>query len=235
MQSPVKRFVVLLSTVLLYISIQAQNIPLSQFRDSLLPKLGRGDLYDIQQSTEKFEVERVQDSLRVTKVMRARDTTSCSLSIPQGRLTGHDYGEFGGNLIFGSQDGRSDTIFDRFVQDIFTCYGYIYFTSSIWHMSVHYGQLYLLDTTKSQFSAKLVTSFEYPVRNSYVLHDTMYLVSDGKLFRMQYGKPVFITGVPYSCNSIAVVGRYMYFGLHGAYAQLDLKSRQYRYFVYTGK
>lgn len=230
-----KRGRVLLFTLLSALSAWSQNVPLSQFRDSLLPKMGVGDLYSIQQSPEKFEVQSVKDSLAVTRIILTADTTSCMLSMPKGVFVGHDYGELGGNLIFTSFTGRTDTVFDRCVQSVFRSYGYIYFTSGIWNQTQHYGQLYLLDTTRGNYDAKLVTSFAYPIREHCVVHDTMYLIAEGKLFRMQYGKPVFIVDVPYSCNSLAVIGRYMYLGLNGGYARLDLKSKKYRYFVYTGK
>lgn len=216
--------------------LNAQVVPLTLFKDSLVPKNGRGDLYDLSQSPYAFKVESVRDTLKVSFYSRNVDTTQCELNIPQGKLVGRDFAASGGSLVFASKKtGRADTIFDRYVQHIFTAHRYVYFTSSIWDPAKRYGQLYLLDTTTSKFQAKLVASFEYPIRRVCVVHDSIHLVSGGKLYRMQYGKPVYITDVPFTCNSMTVIGRYMYFGMNGAYARLDLLTKQYRYFVYKGQ
>lgn len=231
-----KRFGVLWTFLLLSLFVQGQNVSRSLFRDSIVPKTGHGDLYDITKSPNKFRVESDHDTLKVTFFSRSIDTTSCELAIPKGKLIGHDYDALGGHLLFAPKTGTTpDTIFDRYVQHIFTAHRYIYFTSSIWNQTQRFGHLYLLDTAKSEFHARLVAQFDYPIRQATVVHDSIYLVTGGKLYRMQYGKAVYITDVPFTCNSMAGAGRYMYFGLNGAYARLDLRTKQYRYFVYTGK
>lgn len=232
-----KRVGVLVLCLLFPFCIQSQNVSLSLFKDSLVPKNGRGDLYEITQSTNIFRVGSSRDSLKVNFTPRYIDTTSCEFEIPQGKLIGHDYAALGGHLLLVSKmvGVEPDTIFDRYVQHIFSAHKYIYFTSSIWNQTQRFGHLYLLDTAQSKFQAKLIAEFQYPIRQVCVVHDSIYLVTGGKLYRMQYGKSVYISDVPLTCNSIAGVGRYMYFGLNGGYAQLDLKSKKYRYFVYTGK
>jgi hypothetical protein len=230
-----KRTVFIFCAITFSLIAHSQTTSLLLFKDSLVPKFGVGDLYSIQQSPIKFEVAAIKDSLIVNRLNHNVDTTSCNFSTRNGQLIGHDYGEWGGSLVYSSNTGRTDTVYHGNVQHIFTAYHQIYFTSSLWHLSLRYGQLYSLDTTSKPYHAKLAASFEYPIREYCVIHDTMYLVTDGTLYRMQYGKAVSMATVPFSCNSIAVIGRYMYFGLHGAYAQLDLKSKKYRYFVYTGQ
>lgn len=232
-----KRIVVLSSLLLIGLCASGQYLPLNHFKDSIVPKTGKGDLYDINQSPDRFIVTSNRDSLQVRMADGDIDTTRCQLMLSNGILEGHTIGSAGGYLLRFSraENARPDTIFDRPVRHILGAHRTVYFTSSIWNPAQRYGHLYILDTTKSAFKAKLVTQFEYPIRQLYAVHDSLYLISGGKLYRIQYGKAVVITDVPFTCNSMAGHGRYMYFGLNGAYARLDLKTKQYRYFVYVGK
>ena len=233
-----KHFGVLITFIVLSMGLQAQTlVPLSQFKDSLVPKNGKGDLYDINKSSKRFIVSSTRDSMRVRMLDADADTTSCQLNISQGMLEGHTIGSAGGYLLrfSGAENARPDTIFNRPVRQLVGAHRTVYFSSSIWIPGQRYGHLYILDTVKSAFKAKLVAEFEYPIRQLYAIHDSLYLVTGGKLYRFQYGKAVYVTDVPFTCNSMAGHGRYMYFGMRGAYARLDLKTKQYRYFVYTGE
>lgn len=232
-----KRIGVLSVLLLLSFAANSQLIPLTLFKDSLVPKTGKGDLYDINQSPNRFIVSASRDSLRVTKSDGNIDTTRCQLMIRQGLLEGHTLGSAGGYLLrfSNAENARPDTIFDRPVRHIVSAHRTIYFTSSIWNPGQRYGHLYILDTAKSAFKAKLVAEFEYPIRQLCTVHDSLYLITGGKLYHFQYGKAVYIADVPFTCNSMAGHGRYMYFGMNGAYARLDLRTKRYRYFVYTGK
>ncbi len=228
-----KRVGILSLLLLLSLPAFAQKMPLSAFKDSILPKAGAGDLYDVTQSPYRFEVSIVHDSLTVTLNNDSTTVRPAVLPLGKGQLTGYDYGEFGGYMIHTSSTGKTDTIFRGPVRHIFTCYGRIFFTSGLWHMSQHYGQLYQLDTAKGQFKSKIYSTFDYPIRQCHVTRDSMYLVSYGTLYRMQYGKPVVVTALPFVCTSIATRGRFMYFGMRGGYARYDMKLKQFRYFVYT--
>lgn len=230
-----KRFGVLWTVVLLSISVQAQIISRSLFTDSVLPAYGKGDLYDLTQSRNLFEVKKVNDTVQVLMVLDSSEKHVTTFNAPNGVFTGYDHGEWGGSLTFTSKSGRTDTIFRGVVQDIFVCYGRVFFTHSLWHLSTHYGQLYMLDTTKGVFTSKIYADFAYPIRRWTVTKDTMYLVTNGMLYRMQYGKAVAITRTPFSSSSMITHGRYIYFGIRGGYARLDLRTKEYRYFVYTGK
>jgi hypothetical protein len=232
-----KHFGVLVLFFALSSGLQAQHISLTQFKDSIVPRSGKGDLYDINQSSHRFVVTAGRDSLRVGKFNTDVDTTMCQLEIKQGLLEGHTIGSAGGYLLrfSGAENARPDTIFDRPVRQIVGAHRTVYFSSSVWIPGQRYGHLYILDTAKSAFQAKLVAEFEYPIRQLHAVHDSLYLITGGKLYRFQYGKAVLICDVPFTCNSMAGHGRYLYFGMRGAYARLDLKTKQYRYFVYTGE
>lgn len=232
-----KRVVVLSSIVLISLCANGQNISLTQFKDSIVPKTGKGDLYDINKSPNRFMVSAGRDSLNVKMSNGDIDTTSCQFMISQGMLEGRTIGSAGGFLLrfSGAENARPDTIFDRPVRHIIGAHRTVYFTSSIWNPAQRYGHLYMLDTVKSAFKAKLIAQFDYPIRQVCNVRDSLYLITGGKLYRIQYGKAVYITEVPFTCNSMAGHGRFMYFGMNGAYARLDLKTKQYRYFVYVGK
>lgn len=232
-----KRILVLCFSVLLHFSIYGQSVALTQFRDSIVPKTGKGDLYDINQSPHRIVVSADRDSLRVRISEGDIDTTSCQLMIRQGMLEGHTIGSAGGYLLrfSAAENARPDTIFDRPVRHIAAAHRTLYFSSSIWNPSRRYGHLYILDTVKSAYKAKLVAEFDYPIRQMCTVHDSLYLVTGGKLYRFQYGKAVYIADVPFTCNSMTGHGRYMYFGMNGAYARLDMRTKQLRYFVYVGK
>lgn len=227
-----KRAGILLLSCLLSISAFAQQIPLSAFKDSILPKAGAGDLYSINQSPKRFEVSVVNDTLNV--IMNNDSTPARTIVFPlrNGKLIGYDNGETG-SLVRMNSPGRADTIFKGPVQHIFSCYGRIFFTSGVWRETRHYGQLYMLDTTSGANHAKIYSTFDYPIRHCCVTRDSMYLISYGTLYRMQYGKPIAITTLPFVCTSMATQGRFMYFGMRGGYARLDMKTKQFRYFVYT--
>lgn len=232
-----KHVVVLCLSVLLHFSISGQSVSLTQFKDSIVPKTGKGDLYDINKSPNRFIVSATRDSLRVRMSDADIDTTSCQLIISQGILEGRTIGSAGGYLLRFSraENARPDTIFDRPVRHIVGAHRTVYFSSSVWNPSRRFGHLYILDTVKSAYKAKLVAEFEYPIRQLCTVRDSLYLITGGKLYRFQYGKAVYIADVPFTCNSMAGHGRYMYFGMNGVYARLDLKTKQYRYFVYVGK
>lgn len=232
-----KRILLLCCCALLHFSMQAQFVALSQFRDSIVPKTGKGDLYDINQSPKRFFVSAGRDSLHVKMSVRDADTTSCQLMISQGMLEGHTIGSAGGYLLRFSiaENARPDTIFDRPVRHVFGAHRTIYFTSSVWNPARRYGHLYILDTVKSAFKAKLVAEFDYPIRQVCTVRDSLYLITGGKLYRFQYGKAVYITDIPFTCNSMAGFGRYLFFGMNGAYARLDMRTKQLRYFVYVGE
>lgn len=224
---------VLLFLFIFCISAYGQKMPLTSFKDSILPKSGAGDLYDITQSPNRFVVSIVRDSLSVVMHNDSTPPHSTSFPLRNGNLIGYNHGEFGGHLVFNSPTGSADTVFDGPVQHIFSCYGMIFFTSGMWHMSQHYGQLFKLDTTNGKFQAKIFSSFEYPIRHCHVTRDTMYLISYGVLYRMQYGKLVTVSTLPFVATSMTSQGRYMYFGMRGGYARYDMKTKQYRYFVYV--
>ncbi len=232
-----KRFGVLVLFLLFTFCLHSQNVSLSLFKDSLVPKNGRGDLYDITQSPNRFIVSASRDSLRIKRFNEHIDTTMCQLTIPQGILEGHTLGSAGGYLLRFSnvESAKPDTIFDRAVQHIVGAHRTVYFSSSIWNPTDRYGHLYILDTVRSAYKAKLVAEFEYPIRQICVVHDSLYLLTGGKLYRMQYGRAVYITDIPFTCNSMTGSGRYLFFGMSGAYARLDMRTKQLRYFVYTGK
>ncbi len=231
-----KHVIVLCLSVLLHFSISGQNVALTQFKDSIVPKTGKGDLYDINKSPNRFIVSARRDSFRVSMSGNI-DTTRCQLMIPQGLLEGHTLGSAGGYLLrfSNAENARPDTIFDRPVRHVVGAHRTVYFTSSVWNPAQRYGHLYILDTVKSAFKAKLVAEFDYPIRQLCTVHDSLYLITGGKLYRFQFGRSVYVADVPFTCNSMAGHGRYMYFGMNGAYARLDLKTNRYRYFVYVGK
>lgn len=226
-----RRCGVLSLLLLICLNVSGQKIPLTAFKDSLPPKMGAGDLYDITKSPHRFEVMMVRDTLTI---IENNDSVSASttFSLKNGKLVGYDYGEFGGHLVYHSTAGVADTIFDGSVQHIFSCYGRIFFTSGLWHMTTHYGHLFQLDTSKGEFTAKMFSSFDYPIRACHVTRDSMYLLNYGTLYRMQYGKAVVVTALPFVATSMTSHGRYMYFGMHGGYARYDMKLKQFRYFVY---
>lgn len=230
-----KRITPVLILLLCSLSASGQRMDLSLFKDSVLPAHGRGELLDVTRSPNRFEVKIVHDSLQVFMVNDSTQSHTSTFPLRKGKLVSYDNGESGGALVYVNAEGSADTIFQGAVQHIFSCYGRIFFTNGVWYQTTHYGQLYQLDTTHGEFHSKIYASFDYPIRRCHVTRDTMYLITDGTLYRMQYGKAVSVTTVPVSNNTMATQGRFMYFGMRGGYARLDLKTKKYRYFVYVGE
>lgn len=217
-----------------------QQIPLSNFKDSILPAFGAGDLYDLTQpSTNCFQVVKDGDSVVVVRKVDRKyfGKGECSELVVDGdTLVAINIGEFGGWLTIRRQGMmEEDTINIRHASWLFVCDSTIYALGGLAHMGSHYGSLWQITPDEDSVRYEEVADLQYPPDGYSVCGDSVLITHKGGLYVFADDTMTFMCAAPQGCNSIELdKHNVLWFGLNNCYVTLDLLTSEMKYHVYIG-
>jgi hypothetical protein len=217
-------------------TVTGQPVPLTSFteiNEDTLPRYGRGDLFDLINSSDiGFTVENKNGALAVYKTSIS---PVCEFKLPGGKLMGENNGEWGGSLKFVPDDPskKEIKICSGNIISIFPCKGDLFFLEGLWHLSMHSGALYKIDTLNGSFKCSLIIDFDYPPGAWAVNNDSIFVASGGNIFLVQRSKKEIVHQVDFEINSMVMPDhRSLYLGIKSGYVKVDLLTKERVFYIY---
>jgi hypothetical protein len=205
-----------------------------EFKETIPPKPETEAWYELNGSRNEFGVTNIDGKLDIKKV---KETNECTLKISTGTLIGVDGGEFGGNLSFVPADSTQKTIqiLKGNIKYLFEFKGKIYFITGIAHMGYSAGAISKLDTTKDNFTSKIIVEFDdapeaftiYKDKLLIATHENFYIVKNFKkelIFKKTFWESLYPNSI------VAFDDKNVFIGMRSGIVKVDLTNKTIKFY-----
>ncbi|MFH6937026.1 hypothetical protein [Flavobacterium sp. FlaQc-30] len=215
-------------------SCAQSGIP-KNFKEIPIPKKNSDEIRKLNYSKNEYKVKYENNKLEVENYTPNRNT---ELKINNGILKGYNHGEWGGQLLFRSNDNKETEIKTGNILFIFNYKNKIFFIEGISHLSINEGFLYELEIEGNKFSYKKVLDFEDCPEAYAIFDDKIYIASYQNFYKIENLKIKTIFNNDFwgglYPNSIALKNEEKVFiGIRGGIIELNLKAKTRK--LYTSK
>lgn len=227
-----KKYHILYSFILLTLiscTNQAKNELPSNFTEVKIPETFSKEWYELNHSNDDYLVKNENGQLIVKSIEPKNGT---ELKINGGKLIGKNYGEWGGELLFQSDDKKIKPlkIKEGNILKIYSVNNKIYFIEGIAHLSISEGGLFELYNNQNNFTYKKLIHFPDAPEAFQMYKGKIYLASHKNFYVIEGNKESKIFedefwGSLYP-NSIAVFDNDLVFiGMRSGIAKVNLKTK----------
>ena len=170
--------------------------------------------------SEDFSIKLKENEIETFKTPRKKDS---ELKFENGMLIGSDHGEWGGKLVYKS-DNKETLIKEGNIVSIFEYKGKIYFLEGLAHMNTNYGEVYEVVYTKNKFTYKKVLelpdepeAFEIFNNKIYIAtYENFLIIDDWKIEKQIKG----FWGSLYPNSLIIENENHIFIGIRGGIVEL---------------
>lgn len=226
---------IVLLFVFIHFTSYAQSIIPDKFKETDIPKKNSEEIKKLNYSQTEFFVKFENDKLIIQEHKYKKET---ELKINNGVLKGESLGEWGGKLIFQSNNKKKKEIEIKKgnIKFIFKYNNKIYFIEGIAHLSTDKGSMYELSCQNNKFSYKKVLDFEDCPEAILVFDNKIYIASTQSFYKIEDLKiePIFIDEFWEDLypNSIAMKNEESVFlGIRGGIVELNLKTKMKKFYT----
>jgi len=138
----------------------------------------------LSQLTFKFDVVGYDENGRT--VSEINEVPHVAIPVKNGWLLGSDRGEWGGRLVYKTDDGNQKNIIDDNIKDIYEySYGYIV-VAGLGHMGASKGTIYLVTFKNNNYVAEQIHSLIASPKASWLTSTGELLINHGQMFSSVY-------------------------------------------------
>ncbi len=197
----------------------------SYFVETPLPKYNTKEMHNLNYSRDEFEVKIENNDLKVSKT---KEINERELKINDGKLIARNFGEFGGKLVYKSDENKfkEKTIFEGNVSFVFEFQNKLYFISSYQHGDSDFGNLYELVRIKKKFRYSKILELESAPQAYYIFNNKIYIVASEKFFIINNFKKEILPidsfwAITYPNSLVVFDEKNIFFGMRGGIVKID--------------
>jgi hypothetical protein len=213
---------------------QTQVFIPKEFVETVPPKAGSSEWYQLNHSRNEFAVKIIDRKLEIKKV---EEVNECELNISNGKLVGVNRGEWGGILTFVPTDTTKSKVEIKRgnIKFIFSFKNKVYFIEALAHMGYNGGAIFVLDTTDNKFTYSLLVDFDDAPEAFAIYQDKFLIATQERFYVVQnFKKELIFQDTFWSSlypNSIAVLDdKNVFIGMRSGIVKLDLTTKTLKFY-----